>query len=344
MMTGFANFEMHEVQETREAKGTGSTAERIIQRERWPGAYVGGQRVQCVPLVTSGQVVAANQPILRLEYAPSFEGQKVSGSERHDETVLAGLAGHVLGTTARGGVLLESHANVIAGALGVGNQIAGVLTTMHVQDEAGMSGAMSKLPAGAILAIPEPLTFAVLRRAIISGVAGIIGGSIALSDLEGFLHVDLLSLIDSTNIEQAQVHMPAMTIMLTEGIGHIPMPAPLFAMLEQNQATCVLLSGMTSTRYHLLPELLISASPQKGQEKRFLEKTEEEKRHQSLKIGTRVRVTCGTQQGTTGRLEYFFLHEQLFPSGIMSRAIRLRLDSGDSLMVPLIHVEPIEDP
>lgn len=343
-MTSSVELEAQDSQDAHADKETRNTGAmyRIIKRERWPGEYVGGQHVQCVPLVTLGQSIQANQPVLRLERKSTSISQDLSASERRDEVVPAGLDGRVLGITPRGGVLIESQAHVIPGVLGVGNQVAGVLTTMHVRDESGISGEMSKLPAGAILAIPEPLTFTVLRRAIISGVTGIISGSIALGDLEGFLHVDLLSLLESTNIEQVQAHVPAMTLMLTEGIGTIPMAAHTFETLQRHQGAIVLLFGTTSTRYHLLPEMLISISQQVGQEYSSQEKTDVEQTHQSLSVGTRVRVVCGTQEGAIGQIEYFFMHEQLFPSGVMSRAVRLRLDNGKPLMVPLIHVQRIE--
>ena len=346
------------VQEEREAQETRDTGtmERIIKRERWPGEYVGGQRVQSVPLVTPGQQVPANQPVLRLERRTTTNSQELSSVERRDEVVPAGLDGRVLGITPRGGVLIESYASVVPGVVGFGNQVTGVLTTMHVRDENGISGEMSKLPAGAILAIPEPLTFTVLRRAIISGVVGIIGSSIAFGDLEGFLQNDLLSLLESMNVEHA--HLPALTLMLTEGVGQIPMATDTLEMLQRHQGAIVLLSGMTSTRYHITPELLISSQYDKQEHSSQQEREETKEReeakdtedtedtedtgHHSFSVGTRVRVMCGNQEGATGTIEYFFMHEQLFPSGIMSRAVRLRLDNGTLLMVPLIHIQRLD--
>lgn len=334
-MVGMVELEAHKAHKAQETRNTGAM-ERIIKRERWPGEYIGGQRVQCVPQVAPGQHVPANQSIARLE-RQSSNSQELSVSERRDEVIVAGLDGHVLGITPRGGVFIESRASVVAGVLGVGNQVAGVLTTMHVRDESGISGEMSKLPAGAILAIPEPLTFTVLRRAVISGVIGIIGSSIALSDLEGFIRTDLLSLLESTNVELAQAHMPSLTLMLTEGVGQIAMATDTFEMLERHQGAIVLLSGLTSTRYHITPEVIMSSTEQSIREHSLQEETAQT--HSSLSVGTRVRVVCGTQEGATGTIEYFFMHEQLFPSGVMSRAVRLRLDNGALLMVPLIHVQ-----
>jgi hypothetical protein len=324
-----------------ESQKSVETMQQIIQRERWPGEYITGpsgvQRVQCVPLVTAGQQVQPDQPVMRLERLSALDipggGERVVG---RDEVAPAGLFGRVVRTTARGGVLVESLATVLQGTLGVGNQIAGILTPVNMEDESSIGGVLSKLPAGAILAIPQPLTFAILRRAIISGVGGIIGGSVALSDLEGFLHADLLSILNSTNIEQAQGQLPAMTLILTEGIGQTPMAAATFELLQQHAGSFVLASGVTSTRHNLMPEVVIS-SPQQAD----VSRQSEPSKYASLNVGTRVRVTCGEQQGATGIIEYFFLHEQLFTSGVRSRAVRLYLDSGASLMLPLTHVQPV---
>ena len=58
-----------------------------------------------------------------------------------------------------------------------------------------------------------------MRQALLAGVSGIVAGSIAIRDFEGFLRTDLLSLLDEKDVEQAQATLPAMTVLFTEGLG-----------------------------------------------------------------------------------------------------------------------------
>src|SRR5690349_10501756 len=110
----------------------------IVRRERWPGGY----RAKIVPLVHPGQEVLPDQPIMRIERdvivdampavprlsLPSvdtnLELQAING--RHlgkqnadtPETAPAGMAGRVVSITPRGGIVIETQAALIQGAIG----------------------------------------------------------------------------------------------------------------------------------------------------------------------------------------------------------------------------------
>ena len=154
------------------------------------------------------------------------------------ETIPAGLNGRVVEITRRGGVVIESRVAAVEGAIGAGNQVAGVLTMW----QAG-SGS---IPPGAILVVPGPLNFVMLRQAMNSGIAGIVASSIALRDLEGFLQTDLVHLLASVDVDLAQAHLPSMTILLTEGLGTIAMPVRTVNLLSRYQGSIALLAGATS--------------------------------------------------------------------------------------------------
>lgn len=318
----------------------------LVRRERWPGGY----QTKGTPLVYPGQKVLADQPVIRLdkrepvESAPRVPVPGVADSpmnadytlrneagQRGSETIAAGLSGRVVDVTRRGGVIIESYAAVLQGAIGAGNQVAGVLTMWQLAH-----GSNVQIPPGAILTIPGPVNFALLRQAMISGVVGVVASSISSRDLEGFLRVDLIKLINSVDVEMAQAALPRITIMLTEGLGTMAMPMRTVDLLKHYRGSIALLSGATSVRQGIFPELVISLPASEVQPD-----WQPPQPDLTLKVGVRVRISSGEYEGAIGIVDYLFAHEQVFSSGIRARAARVRLESGTMITAPLTLLEVI---
>jgi hypothetical protein len=314
----------------------------LVRRERWPG----GLKMKGTALVYPGQEVQPEQPVIRMEttqlakekMAVSATGAAMNSSmvssgtgangSRSGETVLAGIRGRVVDITYRGGVIIESRAAVLQGTIGAGYQVAGVLTIA--------SRGQQTVPPGAILVIPGPLNFAMLHRALSSSVSGVVASSISSRDLEGFLRVDLIQLIDSVNIEAAEVHLPPITLLFTEGLGTIAMPARTISLLNQYQGAIALLSGSTSVRQGIFPELIISLPTKEAQQNWHPIHPDP-----ALAIGAQVRVCGGEYEGVIGEISYLFTHQQVFSSGIRARAVRLQLEDGSTLVLPMTLIERI---
>ncbi len=298
--------------------GWSVVTQTVVRRERWPGGYRGNSLARGVPLVYTGQEVQPDQPVLRMEH------QTVAGKIAQDEIVPAGMYGHVVNITHRGGIVIEGQAAILRGRIGAGNQVAGIL---NVLQEDMLS---QQLPAGVIIAVSGSLTFALLRQSLLAGVSGIVAGSIAIRDFESFLRTDAIQSLDDSNIEQVQATLPSMTVLFTEGLGTASMAEPALQVLQQHQGSIVLLSGITAPRWGIVPELILSFSPEEIQ--RYWHPIQQDL---SLPLGAQVRVESGEHEGAIGNIEYIFSHEQVFPSGIRSRAIRLRLGDGSPLVIPV---------
>ncbi len=321
-----------------------------IQKERWPGGY--GAKV--VPLVYPGQEVLPDQPIMRVERdrivdsihvvprlsLPSVNanlepqtdaGQVGVENTNRVQTVPAGMHGRVVSITPRGGIVIETQAAIVYGAIGAGNQVAGKLTMWYA---ANTGYGVQTIPPGAILVIPGPLNFSMLRQAQHSGVSGIIASSIAPHDLEGFLAADLVELLNDQNIEQVQARLPALTLLLTEGLGSLAMSARIMNLLSQYQGSFALLSGITSTRQGIFPELLISLPDKDIRPLRPAYQAQV-----ALVPGLQVQVRGGQYNGAIGVIDYLFAHQQLFASGIRTRAARLLLEDGSYIIIPLALLE-----
>jgi hypothetical protein len=311
----------------------------IVRKERWPGGY----QARGVPLVYRGQEVVPDQPVLRLESQPQNQQEKsdvaalrsspaVYALPPQNQNIPAGLHGRVVDLTMRGGVVIESHAALVQGTLGAGNQVAGVLTMWSKSSD----DSFQTIPPGAILVVPGPLTLALLHQALNSGVVGIVASSIALRDLEGFLQTDYLQLLRINESERAQSQLPPLTLLLTEGIGSATMPAHVLNLLNQYQGSIALLSGRRSLIRNLYPELIISVP---------LAEVEMDwqpvQPDTTLFQGAQVSVRGGEFNGTVGRIDYFFSYEQAFASGLRTRAVRLLLDDGSYFVVPAVMIERI---
>lgn len=310
----------------------------LIRRERWPGGY----KTRGFALVYPGQEVQPDQPVIRLNKP---EGAR-PGSQQMGETVLAGMYGRVIDITRRGGVIIETNAAIVQGAIGAGNQVAGILTTWDIgsrfptpgttpnpsNQPSEVAASHSILP-GAILVVPGPLNFAMLRQAINSGAVGIVASSISSSDLEAFLRTNLISLINSINLELAQANLPSITLLFTEGLGTIPMPARTINLLSHYQGSIALISGATSIRHSIYPELIISLPARDAQPSI--------QPSLSLSIGALVRVCSGDHEGAIGKIDHLFIHQQLFVSGVRARAARIRLEDGSAVIIPLTLIERI---
>lgn len=324
----------------------------VVRKERWPGG-----NVQCVPLVYPGQEVLPDQPVLRVEHEAVEAvqaGPRLSlpatgqldtkathegpGANAPSEgvTLPSGLRGRVVDITRRGGVVIESRAALIEGTVGAGNQVAGVLTMWQANHASDGGSAPLAIPPGAILVVPGPLSFAMLRQALNSGVTGVIASSMVARDLEGFLRTDLIQLINSENAEHAQAHLPPLTLLLTEGFGTLAMPARIMNLLSQHQGTVVLLSGATSVRQGIFPELIISLPVKEAQRNWHPDLPDP-----TPTIGAHVRVCGGEHEGSIGMIDHLFTYEQVFSGGIRARAVRLCLEDGSALVVPIMLIERI---
>lgn len=248
-------------------------------------------------------------------------------------TLAAGLRGTVIAVTRRGSVVVEGLAAIVAGTIGAGRQVAGPLTIWQPPET---TERQAYIPPGAILVVPGPLNLALLRRALYSRIAGVVASSISWQDLEAFLRTDLIDLFHCAHPELLLSTLPPLTILLTEGLGTIAMPVRTINLCTKYEGVTALLSGMTSFNAQIYPELVLSLFEAEMQERIGSAASDV-----ALRPGALVRVCNGTYEGTIGRIDYLFSHQQSFPSGIRARAARIRLEDGSLLVVPLPVLERI---
>ncbi len=312
-------------------------SQAVVRRERWSGR----SKTRNVPLVQPGQNVQPDQPVIRSERLKSPVEQETTipippidiGPDNSHEFLPAGLRGRVVELTRRGGVIIESRAAVLQGVIGAGRQVAGILTMWQA---GGRTGELQPIPPGALLVVPGPLNLTMLHQAMASSVVGVIASSISSRDLEGFLRSDLIELIGSIDSEIAQAHLPPLSVLFTEGLGIMSMSPRTLDLLRDHQGSIALLSGATSVRQGLFPELVISLPESSHQHDRQPLQPDP-----SIILGAQVRICSGEYEGATGTVTYLFAHQQAFLSGVHARAVYLLLENGATVTVPITSVKRI---
>jgi hypothetical protein len=224
-------------------------------------------------LTTSGRLKSpVNGFVYRIDKSTGRVLIKVVGQPYELTAYLAGTVANVI---AGRGVLIETTGALIQAALGFGGEAYGVLQVVSKRATDAMKvRSIDVTMHGAIVVGGAWFDEAVLQQAIQMQVRGLIVGS-----MEG-------------SLLRAARRAP-FPILLTEGLGHVAMAAPIFKLLKSNAGREVSMSGVTRVRWGVQrPEILIPLPSES--------KSEPPAFGTPLAIGVRVRVLRGSLQGRVG--------------------------------------------
>lgn len=267
------------------------------------------------PLVKVGDQVRPDQPVAE---RPAPSGKR--------EAILAGLAGRVAQVAPGRGLLIEGAATIIQGLVGVGGPAVGPL---HILAR-GESVSVVPIPQGAVIVFPGQAPLTLLQRAASMGAAGIIAASAGAREIEAFTRMDLTAVLDGLVPEVSRFPL---TLVFTEGIGSFAMDPVIYQMLAQRIGDVALVDGATDPRRSIRPEVLL---PQPLGSATTATPVDD-----AIGVGDRVRVTAGRWRGAHGETIHVFAHPQLVSAGILTHAVRVRLDDGTTPVVPLHFLDSI---
>lgn len=249
---------------------------------------------------------------------PGVNGERVP--------VLSGIAGRVSQLTPGRSLTVEGPATVVQGLVGLGAVTAGPLHFLP----RGESLAVVPVPPGVIIVYPGRLPLTLLQRAAAGHVAGIIAGSVAARELEGFTRIDMTAALDGLVPELARLPL---TLVFTEGIGSFAMDLVVFQMLAQRAGEVALLNGATNPRLNTRPELLLPLPPGT--------KTVAPPLDDAIAPGARIRLIAGPKRGARGEVAHLFDHHQHVDAGLLAMAARVRLEDGSATVVPVGFLERV---
>jgi hypothetical protein len=239
---------------------------------------------------------------------------------------LAGIMGRVAEVHPDRGVLVDGAAALLSGVLGVGGTASGLLWFLP----RGESVAMAVLQPGCILVYPQRLPITLMQRAAQAGVAGIVASSASARELEGFARVDMTALLDG---QAPLAPNPPLPILFTEGIGDQQMDTVVLRFLTERTGQPAFLSGLCRPRRNLRPELLMAPEPNVVP----LSLPQDT----GIRPGALVRVILGEHTGAQGQVVQPLAHAVADSLGRPQPTVRMRLDGGALVPVPLAWIERV---
>jgi len=265
-----------------------------------------------------------------LESVSTVTGQLILREPPIPVEVRAYVRGVVAQVLVDEGVVIETEAAFLQGIFGVGGETWGdialataapgePLTPEHVRAE----------HRGKVVVGGSHVSYDALMRAREVGAAAVVAGGFDDNDLRRLLGKDLGVAI--TGSEELGI-----TLVLTEGFGHIPMADRAWKLLADHAGERASVSGATQIRAGVMrPELLIAGAPRRSG-------AAEVAGAMGLEIGCALRVIREPHFGRIGRVVELPPELQLLDSEASVRVLVVEFaDGGERAMVPRANVELI---
>jgi biotin carboxyl carrier protein len=314
-----------------------------------PAAEVPGLMLKKVgDAVSAGEVIARTKGIFgmmkrdakapvdgTIESISATTGQLILRGERQPVDVRAYMSGRVVEVLPHEGAVIENHVMFVQGIFGIGGEAFGPLRIATTSNSDRLDAAHVKEDMrGAVVIGGARMTAEALAKARDVGAAALVAGGIDDHDLKEFLGYDLGVAI--TGSERL-----GLTFIVTEGFGDIAMAQRTFELLKASEGKAASVNGATQIRAGVMrPEIIVAlpaASDSTGASDAPRVETSNE-----LALGTLVRVIRDPYFGQIGTVKSLPHEPRVLGSGSKARVLEVRLDSGDSVVVPRANVELIE--
>jgi hypothetical protein len=213
------------------------------------------------------------------------------------------------------GVVIETPGAVIQGVWGTGGESLGVLKcTVESPDELLQAEAIDPSCHGMILVGGAGLGGAALERAQELQVRGIVVGG---------LPPELV-------FRAERLPLP---LIVTEGIGEVPMSTPIFRLLTENDGREASISGRVQPRWDIVrPEIVIPLPAETVPSDQMQPGT-------ALTVGARVRLVRAPYMGAVGTIVALPAHARRIGTGARVRGAEVDLGQEAPVFAPLANLE-----
>ncbi len=276
--------------------------------------------------------VCASKVAGTLETVSAVTGQVMVRGEPLPVQVRAYLTGTVVEVFPGDGVAIEADASLIQGIFGVGGEAYGRIVMACSNHEQELTADLiTPAMKDCVIVGGARMTHAAIERASDVGAAAVVSGGMDDEDLRDFLGYDLGVAI--TGSEDVGV-----TVIITEGFGEIAMAKRTFALFASRQDAEASVNGATQIRAGVLrPEIIIPLSEQEK-----AHRPEPAHADSELKPGRPVRIIRDPYFGLIGAVGALPPEPRSLDSGSKARVLEVKLDSGESVIIPRANVELIE--
>ncbi len=258
------------------------------------------------------------------------------------------MPGVVAEIVADRGAVVETAGSVVQGVFGIGFENYGTLKVLATNpaDEIGADRVPDNCN-GLVLVAGAHISYEALRKALDGGATGIISGGADSGDLVKLTGQEIG--VGITGQEDIPI-----TVVLTEGFGHMAMARRIFDLLARADGRKVSLNGSTQVRAGVIrPEVVVPEPQPAGETEQGIPATSTktdgapasgsgEKPVVALNeayVGSRVRVVAKPYFGLWGQVEGLPGGRQRVESEIQVRTAQVRLDDGRLVTVPDANLE-----
>jgi hypothetical protein len=268
-----------------------------------------------------------------IESISEATGQMILRGPQQPVEVLAYMPGRVIDVLPREGALIENEVMLVQGIFGIGGEAFGPIRMACDRPDMRLEASMITTEMrGAVVVGGARMTADAIRRAKEVGASAVISGGIDDQDLRDFLGYDLGVAI--TGSERV-----GLTFIITEGFGDIAMATRTHDLLASHVGQEASVNGSTQIRAGVLrPEIMVALGD--GAERAGAHRVET---GGELSIGTAVRVIRDPHFGRIGAVTALPHEPAVLGSGSKARVLEVRLEGGESVVVPRANVELIEE-
>lgn len=239
------------------------------------------------------------------------------------------VSGHVVEIIPELGAVLESDLTRLNGVFGIGGEAWGELRqAVNTAQDVLEANEITEADRGKALLAGSLLTYEAMQKALQVGAAGIICG--------GAHNIDIVKLVGHEVKPGIISREIKLTVVITEGMGQIPMQQQMFQTIAAYEGKMVSINGLTQIRAGVIrPEILLPA----GEDDSVSTETEKTVSvMEELQIGDTVRIIREPWFGLVGKITADPEQEVVLPSGVQTLIYRLSVD-GEQLAVPRANVE-----
>jgi transcription antitermination factor NusG len=269
----------------------------------------------------------------KVESISHVTGQVLQRGEPIPVEVKAYLKGKVTEVIPNEGVVVTCVGSFVQGIFGIGGETSGNIMIATPDNSTVLSEDLIKPEMKDMIIVGGSLVTAdAFRKALKTGIRGIVVGGLDDKDLRDFLGYDIgVAITGSEDIST--------TLVITEGFGQMNMAAKTYELLKQHEGEMACINGATQIRAGVIrPEVVIPAASQVK-----VEESARSEEIQGLQAGSVVRVIRHPYFGQLGKVTDLPSPLQKLESESKARVLEVEFDDGTRATVPRANVEMIED-
>ena len=273
-----------------------------------------------------------------IESVSDITGQVLLREPPKPVQISAYIDGKVVETIENEGVVVETNATFIQGIFGIGGETTGELQVIvNSPDDIVKPEDIKEEHRGRIIAGGSIIYFDAIKKALDTGVKGIVVGGIRDKDINELLGYDLgVAITGSEDIN--------ITIIITEGFGQIRMAQKTFDMLKHRAGSVASINGATQIRAGVVrPEIIVPYINEDTGGKPAEDRSTDSSESAGISIGDQVRIIRNPNFGVLGKVKDLPSELQAIETEAKARVLEVEFPDGRSVIVPRANIEAIEE-